>query len=176
MGGWFLSTSIGNKLSGVLASMWDQYDDKANFFWVNFGLLMFATRTYFADAGKLLNKKPGRTFLWGLAYFVGVPVTIIVLMVTIIGIPFGLSLLALFLITVFFAKILTAMVLERVLEIRMKRKWKMWPAFFITLGIYVVLKIISFIPILGWLACAVLCMMAFGALMITKYDRYLKIR
>jgi POT family proton-dependent oligopeptide transporter len=23
MGGWFLSTSIGNKLSGVLASMWD---------------------------------------------------------------------------------------------------------------------------------------------------------
>lgn len=32
MGGWFLSTSIGNKLSGVLASMWDTYDDKANFF------------------------------------------------------------------------------------------------------------------------------------------------
>src|SRR5205085_6994307 len=24
MGGWFLSTSIGNKLSGVLASMWDK--------------------------------------------------------------------------------------------------------------------------------------------------------
>ena len=43
MGGWFLSTSIGNKLSGVLASMWDLYDEKANFFWVNFGLLLFAT-------------------------------------------------------------------------------------------------------------------------------------
>ena len=39
MGGWFLSTSIGNKLSGVLASMWDKYDDKSNFFWINFGLL-----------------------------------------------------------------------------------------------------------------------------------------
>jgi len=25
MGGWFLSTSIGNKLSGVLATMWDSY-------------------------------------------------------------------------------------------------------------------------------------------------------
>ena len=48
MGGWFLSTSIGNKLSGVLASMWDTYDDKANFFWVNFGLLMFATLLMFA--------------------------------------------------------------------------------------------------------------------------------
>jgi proton-dependent oligopeptide transporter, POT family len=55
MGGWFLSTSIGNKLSGVLASMWDQYEDKANFFWVNFGLLMFATVLMFALV-KNLNK------------------------------------------------------------------------------------------------------------------------
>ncbi len=42
MGGWFLSTSIGNKLSGVLASMWDKYDDKGNFFLVNVGLLIVA--------------------------------------------------------------------------------------------------------------------------------------
>jgi POT family proton-dependent oligopeptide transporter len=47
MGGWFLSTSIGNKLSGVLASMWDTYDDKSNFFWLNFGLLMAATLLMF---------------------------------------------------------------------------------------------------------------------------------
>ena len=48
MGGWFLSTSIGNKLSGVLASMWDQYEHKANFFWVNFALLLFAALVMFA--------------------------------------------------------------------------------------------------------------------------------
>ena len=55
MGGWFLSTSIGNKLSGVLASMWDTYQDKADFFWVNFSLLMFATLLMFALL-KQLNK------------------------------------------------------------------------------------------------------------------------
>ncbi|KIA83545.1 amino acid transporter [Kaistella solincola] len=43
MGGFFLSTSIGNKLSGVLASFWYEYDNKANFFIVNFGLLLLAT-------------------------------------------------------------------------------------------------------------------------------------
>lgn len=43
MGGFFLSTSIGNKLSGVLASLWFGYEDKANFFWVNFILLLIAT-------------------------------------------------------------------------------------------------------------------------------------
>lgn len=47
MGGWFLATSIGNKLSGVLASMWDSYEQKTDFFWVNFGLLLFATLLMF---------------------------------------------------------------------------------------------------------------------------------
>lgn len=48
MGGWFLSTSIGNKLSGLLATLWDGYEHKANFFWVNFGLLILATVIIFA--------------------------------------------------------------------------------------------------------------------------------
>jgi POT family proton-dependent oligopeptide transporter len=48
MGGWFLSTSIGNKLSGVLATMWDTYDDKTNYFWLNFSLLMAAAIMCFA--------------------------------------------------------------------------------------------------------------------------------
>ena len=48
MGGWFLSTSIGNKLSGVLSGMWDNYTHKAGFFWLNFGLLMVAAIMCFA--------------------------------------------------------------------------------------------------------------------------------
>jgi POT family proton-dependent oligopeptide transporter len=55
MGGWFLATSIGNKLSGVLSSMWDQYNQKANFFWLNFGLLLLATIMCFAML-KWLNR------------------------------------------------------------------------------------------------------------------------
>jgi POT family proton-dependent oligopeptide transporter len=35
MGGWFLAISIGNKMSGALAGLWDGYDHKANFFLVN---------------------------------------------------------------------------------------------------------------------------------------------
>jgi len=55
MGGWFLATSIGNKLSGLLATMWDGYEDKANFFWVNFVLLMIATFIIFGML-KWLNR------------------------------------------------------------------------------------------------------------------------
>jgi POT family proton-dependent oligopeptide transporter len=55
MGGWFLSTSIGNKLSGVLATMWDTYDDKKNYFLLNFVLLLFAAIMCFAML-KWLNR------------------------------------------------------------------------------------------------------------------------
>jgi proton-dependent oligopeptide transporter, POT family len=48
MGGWFVSTSIGNKLSGVLATMWDDYNNKANYFLLNFVLLLFAAIMCFA--------------------------------------------------------------------------------------------------------------------------------
>lgn len=43
MGGFFLANSVGNKLSGILASTWYNYDNKMNYFLVNFALLIFAT-------------------------------------------------------------------------------------------------------------------------------------
>lgn len=43
MGGFFLSTAIGNKLSAVMASTWFKFEDKSNFFYMNFGLLLCST-------------------------------------------------------------------------------------------------------------------------------------
>ncbi len=51
MGGFFLSTSIGNKLSGILAKTWYNYDNKMHFFYVNCGLLILS-----ATIGFLLLK------------------------------------------------------------------------------------------------------------------------
>lgn len=48
MGGFFLSTSIGNKLSGILANTWYNYENKQNFFLVNFVLLIIAASIGFA--------------------------------------------------------------------------------------------------------------------------------
>lgn len=42
MGGFFLSTSIGNKLSGVLAGLWYNFENKTTVFWINCGLLLLA--------------------------------------------------------------------------------------------------------------------------------------
>jgi len=42
MGGYFLAISVGNKMSGMLSSLWDTFEDKKNFFYLNFGLVMAA--------------------------------------------------------------------------------------------------------------------------------------
>ena len=55
MGGFFLANSVGNKLSGILASTWYSYDNKMNYFLVNFALLIFATLLG-ASMLKRLNK------------------------------------------------------------------------------------------------------------------------
>jgi POT family proton-dependent oligopeptide transporter len=43
MGGWFLSTSVGNKLSGMLSGLWETFENKSHFFLMNFGLCLVAT-------------------------------------------------------------------------------------------------------------------------------------
>jgi POT family proton-dependent oligopeptide transporter len=42
MGGFFLSTAVGNKLSGMLSGLWEGFDDKSNFFLMNFFLVFAA--------------------------------------------------------------------------------------------------------------------------------------
>ncbi len=43
MGGFFLSTAIGNKLSGMLGGLWEGFDDKSNYFFMNCLLALAAT-------------------------------------------------------------------------------------------------------------------------------------
>ncbi|MFN0033399.1 MAG: peptide MFS transporter [Flavobacteriales bacterium] len=42
MGGFFLAISVGNKLSGMLSSLWEKFEQKENYFYLNFGLVLAA--------------------------------------------------------------------------------------------------------------------------------------
>lgn len=48
MGGFFLAISVGNKLSGMLSSLWETTEQKENFFYLNFALVMAAAIILFA--------------------------------------------------------------------------------------------------------------------------------
>ena len=47
MGGFFLAISVGNKLSGMLSSLWETIPEKQNFFYLNFGLVLGAAVVLF---------------------------------------------------------------------------------------------------------------------------------
>ncbi len=55
MGGFFLAISVGNKLSGMLSSLWEEMPDKKDFFLLNFGLVLAAAVLLFIML-KWLNK------------------------------------------------------------------------------------------------------------------------
>jgi POT family proton-dependent oligopeptide transporter len=55
MGGFFLSTSVGNKLAGILSSNFEATEDKGGFFFMNFALVMAAAVLLFIQL-KWLNK------------------------------------------------------------------------------------------------------------------------
>lgn len=54
MGGWFVSTALGNKMSGVLAALWDNYENKWLYFGVN-ACLAFTAAIGLLFAVKWLN-------------------------------------------------------------------------------------------------------------------------
>lgn len=47
MGGFFLSISVGNKLAGMLSSLWETMEHKENFFFLNFALVLAAALLLF---------------------------------------------------------------------------------------------------------------------------------
>lgn len=55
MGGFFLSISVGNKLAGMLSSLWETMEEKENFFFLNFALVLGAALMLFLML-KWLNK------------------------------------------------------------------------------------------------------------------------
>ncbi len=64
MGGWFLSTSIGNKLSGVLGHLGSENENKSVVFWINFGGAMFSALLLFIFVKRIrevMGEKNGRS-------------------------------------------------------------------------------------------------------------------
>ncbi len=55
MGGWFITTSLGGKISGILAGFWDKFDNKAIFFLISVVAALIAGILLFPLA-KRLNK------------------------------------------------------------------------------------------------------------------------
>ena len=139
-------------------------------------LLILFTRTYFDDAAKRLQKAPAANLLHGFLYVMVTPMLVFVCLVTIIGIPIGLFIFMLYMFTLYYAKAFTAAILAKWLQQKYKKKWGLWAFFGVSVGVYLALRIVAIVPIIGWIPVWIAVFMAFGAAAYTEWVKYKKVR
>lgn len=140
------------------------------------GLFMLATKTFFTESAKRLRAAPGWSLFVGLLYFVAMPGVIVLLGITLIGLPVALAALMFYVMSIVFAKVLASIVLARWTELYFKKKWHPAAVYALALGFYVALKLLSIVPFIGWVLCFVVIVTTYGAFASVKFERFRKIR
>ncbi|HJU46393.1 MAG TPA: hypothetical protein VJ647_06385 [Chitinophagaceae bacterium] len=112
---------------------------------------------------------------YGVLFWIGVPVCVLITFVTIIGIPLGIILLFNYIILLILSAIITSVLIANWFNNQFKAGWSYWHIIFASLGIFIVLKIITFTPLFGWLLMFVLASIAFGAIVLNINWRRKKI-
>lgn len=133
--------------------------------------LVWLFDAFFKRAGSDLPAQWLNRFGTGVLYIIGLPVAMIVLFITVIGIPFGFFALFLYIFTLLFAYALTATVGTYALEQYRKLIWTKGQRILVGIGILLALKIVAWIPVLGFLVAAIAVAVAFGSIIKTLLSR-----
>ncbi len=138
-------------------------------------LVTLLTKTMFIDSAKVLGKDFWPSALRGFLFFAVTPIVCLILLMTVVGIPVSLLVFSMYVFVVYFSKALSAMVITRWLEIRYKQKWNTAIYIILSIGVFIVLKLVVLVPVAGWIACFLVVSASMGALMTTKWAKFKKI-
>ena len=119
---------------------------------------------YFQLAVTYLRDELVKSFGFGILYIVGTPILIALLLIIVVGIPIALFLLFGYLFSIWFATIIASLTLTYYLHQFYFPQWKNGLIILMALVIFVILKIISIIPILGAAFIVLLVATVFGGL------------
>jgi hypothetical protein len=118
-------------------------------------------------AGEKVYSSIPKSLGYGFLFWIGVPIAAAVAFITVIGVPVGLILLGCYIILALSATTIVAVVAANWLHSRSRAKWGFWKLVFIALGIFMLLKIVTFTPFFGWLLLIVLVCIASGAILLS---------
>jgi len=117
------------------------------------------------------SKNISKAFFYGLLLFF-LPISIIILLfVSLIGIPLAIFLTFAYLSLIFFSQSITSLVIAQWLNHKYDLKQGKAQVFLVALGVYIVMYLLKFIPILGVVIGLILTYIAFGALVIEYRKR-----
>lgn len=121
------------------------------------------------QSGSMLNQEAVRSFGYGVLYFLAVPVAVALLMMSVVGIPLGLLLMAIYFFSVWFALSVAAVIITCQISDRYHYQWSRAMMVLVSLGTFLVLRAISFLPLIGFILVAVVVAACVGALLLSLF-------
>ncbi len=121
----------------------------------------------FQKAGEQLTGTYFKNLSYGVLYFIGLLLVTIISFVIIIGIPIGLVALCVLAFSLLFANAISALVIANGINVRYEKGWDKWSVMLVALLSFLALKLVSFIPFVGWLIAFVVIGMSFGSLVLS---------
>lgn len=130
-----------------------------------FVLLVWAFQNFFRNTAHHLIDNYATRLGYGILYLLGVPLLIVISLISIIGIPVGIFSLATYGFSLGFAHILTSVLVTYWWQEYHQVQWSKRKVVLVAVGVFVLLKVVTSIPILGWLISAVVVAITFGAIL-----------
>lgn len=124
---------------------------------------------YTASVIEQTRAKPWLSLFVGFCFTIIAPVSVIILLATLIGIPLAFVVLLSFILICVFAKIFAALFVGKAVLSVFSKKPNMYGSLFVGIIVFFVLMVI---PFLGWIAIAVLYLMSLGGLLLQKKQLY----
>ncbi|QEH41506.1 hypothetical protein [Chitinophaga sp. XS-30] len=116
-------------------------------------------------AGASLAGNSLRLAGYGFLFLVLAPIGIAIICISLIGLPLGMLLLTAYISLVLLSTVIAAVIIANWVNIRYKKAWKFWNLVWTSLGIFILLKLVSLVPFIGWIAMLIIVCLVFGALM-----------
>lgn len=115
-------------------------------------------------AGNIAYDAALKSLGYGIVFWIGLPIAAVLSFITVIGVPLGVILLVLYIVLALLATVITSVMAANWLNTRSLANWSYWRMVFAALGIFVVLKLLTFTPFLGWFIMALIVCISFGAI------------
>ncbi len=151
-------------------------------FHVLFGLSLFATALalsfllpgHLISPGSILLNQPGQSVIWGFIALIVTPVLVVILCITVIGIPLGLLLLVLYLWLLYASQLVIGIAVgSRLMGLEGKKGWSLFGP--VAVGLLVV-QVLMFIPVVKALIFLAGLVVGVGALVIAAHAGMTKLR
>lgn len=112
-------------------------------------LLLYLFKNSFQKATAIIEHAPGKSFLFGLLYFIGMPILIILCFITIIGIPLGFLAGAVYVFGFIFVNAFTLAIFSELINTvwstKITKTWQKWGIFLLLAILLTILNGVGFL-------------------------------